>query len=187
MCQQFAPASPLLQSTAQHHAHRPSADLLPLPAGPRHSAVLKVKHIIVCGHYGCPAVRAALTLPRKSDGAYPPLPARAPPAGPAHSLGPPLGSNPAPACRPAVPTTRVAQFARLPRRRCALPSRLTSSTWLPPVPPGLPAGLFSLWIQDIRDTRDRNVEALRKVTGTAQEDRLVELNVLRQVGVGVGV
>lgn len=71
--------------------------------------VLKVKHIIVCGHYGCPAVRAALTLPRKSD------------------------------------------------------------------------GLFSLWIQDIRDTRDRNVEALRKVTGTAQEDRLVELNVLRQV------
>ncbi|KAL4443315.1 hypothetical protein ABPG75_011052 [Micractinium tetrahymenae] len=71
--------------------------------------VLKVKHIIVCGHYGCPAVRAALTLPRKSD------------------------------------------------------------------------GLFSLWIQDIRDTRDRNVESLRKVSGTAQEDRLVELNVLRQV------
>nr|AXF41552.1 carbonic anhydrase CAH920 [Chlorella sp. ArM0029B] len=71
--------------------------------------VLKVKHIIVCGHYGCPAVRAALTLPRKSD------------------------------------------------------------------------GLFSLWIQDIRDTRDRNVSALRKLTGKAQEDRLVEFNVLRQV------
>ncbi|PSC75414.1 carbonic anhydrase [Micractinium conductrix] len=72
--------------------------------------VLKVKHIIVCGHYGCPAVRAALTMPRRTD------------------------------------------------------------------------GLFSLWIQDIRDTRDRNVEALRKLpSGPQQEDRLVELNVLRQV------
>lgn len=50
-------------------------------------------------------------------------------------------------------------------------------------PSMLRAGLVSLWVQDIRDTRDRNVEALRQLPpGRAQADRLVEMNVLRQVG-----
>lgn len=72
--------------------------------------VLKVKHIVLCGHYGCDAVQSALTMPCKTE------------------------------------------------------------------------GLVSLWVQDIRDTRDRNVEALRQLPpGRAQADRLVEMNVLRQV------
>ncbi|PSC73476.1 carbonic anhydrase [Micractinium conductrix] len=71
--------------------------------------VLKVKHVIVCGHYGCGAVKGALTMP------------------------------------------------------CATP------------------GLVNLWIQDIRDTRDRNIEVLRRLQGAEQVDKLVELNVLRQV------
>lgn len=72
-------------------------------------SVLKVKHLIVCGHYGCGAVKGALTLP------------------------------------------------------CATP------------------GLVNLWIQDIRDTRDKNIEVLRKLQGAEQVDKLVELNVMRQV------
>lgn len=71
--------------------------------------VLKVKHIIVCGHYGCGAVKGALTLPCKTP------------------------------------------------------------------------GLVNLWIQDIRDTRDKNIEVLRKLHGPEQVDKLVELNVMRQV------
>lgn len=71
--------------------------------------VLKVKHIIVCGHYNCGAVRAALTMPSKTP------------------------------------------------------------------------GLVNLWITDIRDTRDKNVDVLRRLKGDAQVDKLVELNVMRQV------
>ncbi|GAB4813910.1 hypothetical protein N2152v2_000956 [Parachlorella kessleri] len=71
--------------------------------------VLKVKHIIVCGHYNCGAVRAALTMPSKTP------------------------------------------------------------------------GLVNLWITDIRDTRDKHVDVLRRLKGDAQVDKLVELNVMRQV------
>lgn len=49
-------------------------------------------------------------------------------------------------------------------------------------PPVAPAGLVNLWIQDIRDTRDKNIEVLRKLRGPEQVDKLVELNVMRQVG-----
>ena len=50
------------------------------------------------------------------------------------------------------------------------------------VVPSSHAGLVNLWIQDIRDTRDRNIEVLRRLQGAEQVDKLVELNVLRQVG-----
>jgi carbonic anhydrase len=71
---------------------------------------LRVKHIIVCGHYNCGAVRGALELPCASS------------------------------------------------------------------------GLVNLWIQDIRDVRDKNVEVLRELrTQTERVDKLVELNVMRQV------
>lgn len=73
-------------------------------------SALKVKHVIVCGHYGCGAVRAALSLPNKTP------------------------------------------------------------------------GLVNLWIQDIRDVRDKNVEVLRaQPTMKAREAKLVQLNVMRQV------
>lgn len=71
-------------------------------------AVQNVKHIVLCGHYGCGAVEAALE-----------------------------------------------------------PANMT--------------GLANLWIQDIRDTRDKNIEALRHMDPKAQADKLVELNVMRQV------
>ncbi|KAI7838875.1 hypothetical protein COHA_007341 [Chlorella ohadii] len=81
--------------------------------------VLKVKHIIVCGHYGCGAVKGALTLPCKTPG------------------------------------ERMGCWSRI--------------------------SIVNLWIQDIRDTRDKNIEILRKLRGPEQIDKLVELNVMRQV------
>ncbi|KAK9808649.1 hypothetical protein WJX72_001245 [[Myrmecia] bisecta] len=70
---------------------------------------LKVKHIIVCGHHNCGAVRAALEFP------------------------------------------------------CSNPS------------------LVNLWIADIRDVRNRHEDELKEHKGTDQVNKLVELNVLRQV------
>ena len=66
-----------------------------------------------------------------------------------------------------------------PALRCAAPALP-----LVPAPPLPPAGLVNLWIQDIRDTRDKNIEALRQLRGPQQVDKLVELNVMRQVGCG---
>ncbi|KAL0019673.1 hypothetical protein WJX79_001937 [Trebouxia sp. C0005] len=72
-------------------------------------AVLKVKHIIVCGHYNCGAVRGALTMSGK---------------------------------------TKM---------------------------------LTNLWISDIKETRNKHAEALGKLEGDAQMNRLTELNAIRQV------
>ncbi|EFN51231.1 hypothetical protein CHLNCDRAFT_12412, partial [Chlorella variabilis] len=74
-------------------------------------AVLKVKHIIVCGHYGCGAVEGTL----HED------------------------------------------------------------------VPGKTSALANLWIQDVRDTLEKNVEALRCLNGPARANKLVDLNVMRQV------
>ena len=49
------------------------------------------------------------------------------------------------------------------------------------------AGLVNLWITDIRDTRDKHVDVLRRLKGDAQVDKLVELNVMRQVRCASGV
>lgn len=73
-----------------------------------------------------------------------------------------------------------------------LPARLPACHGLPavgclpachglPASLPLPAGLVNLWIQDIRDTRDKSIEVLRKLRGPEQVDKLVELNVMRQV------
>ena len=73
-------------------------------------SVLKVEHVVVCGHHGCGAVAGALAL------------------GPAES------------------------------------------------------SLVNLWVADIRDTRNLNLETLSSLPpGPERVDRLVELNVVRQV------
>ncbi len=50
------------------------------------------------------------------------------------------------------------------------------------LPPPLGTGLVNLWIQDIRETRDKNIESLCKLKGVDQVNKLVELNVMQQVG-----
>lgn len=75
---------------------------------------LKVRHIIVCGHHDCGAMKGALTMPATAG------------------------------------------------------------------------GLVNLWIQDIRDTRDRNINELQHYRGIDQVNKLAELNVLRQVWRGGG-
>ena len=53
---------------------------------------------------------------------------------------------------------------------------------IPALPrPALPAALANLWIQDVRDTLEKNVEALRCLNGPARANKLVDLNVMRQV------
>ena len=84
----------------------PSLSLCPFSA----VSVLKVEHVVVCGHHGCGAVAGALAL------------------GPAES------------------------------------------------------SLVNLWVADIRDTRNLNLETLSALPpGPERVDRLVELNVVRQV------
>lgn len=41
--------------------------------------------------------------------------------------------------------------------------------------------MVNLWLQDIRATRDEHIESLRRLRTEARVDRLVELNVMRQV------
>lgn len=80
------------------------------------------------------------------------------------------------------------------RGRAALPTRhaLLHSTTAHPLfqttittttafPFPCPAALANLWIQDVRDTLEKNVEALRELEGQARRDKLAELNVMRQV------
>ncbi len=43
------------------------------------------------------------------------------------------------------------------------------------------AGLVNLWIQDVRSIRDKHADTLRQLKGTEPVDKLVELNVVRQV------
>ena len=43
------------------------------------------------------------------------------------------------------------------------------------------AGLVNLWLNDVRSIRDKHADPLRQLRGKETINRLVELNVVRQV------